>query len=842
MRRAVRLLNLRRLARVRLRMIIAVVAVAAGSSLALSVVIVDASASYSLNRLTQQVGGAAALRVVGATATGGINLQALDEVVTTPGVKGVIPVVQAITVVRTSHTHNQAVLALGVDCSAGALFNGIGCAGATATSAPPGDAIYISRSLQRRLTGSSWVETNRGTESLADATPLSSLDSVNRGDVVVIPLGRAQQLFNRMGRIDDIYVIPSSGVSSAVLAARLNRAIGPWDGVVDATTPPPAVSLALGAFTPILDILALLASAIAVVLVYNVISLTLEERRREHAIVAAIGAPPSVMIIGPLLEAGVLGAVGGLLGALGGIVLARPIVATLSHLTLALAGIPITLHTSSSTFVTGVVLGTFIGLVAAARPVRRAMRSDIAAEISGRDQREKTSTRATLRYALIYSVLAMGGVVLSWLGDRNGSLQTWQPTAALLGFVLALIFAILATGAWAPVVIRAISRSGRIRGGVRRLGVANLVREPGRTGVMAIAISAAVAVAFMTGSYNRAVDQDIASGFAQSSQYHSVLVTTAASSEGFNFDGQIPATVLAALGRLPGVTEVDDLNGEITGHTESQLTLVEAESYPSLRGTVFAGTGDLTAFRQGRVMVGANLARRDHLHQGSLLHLDTPSQVADVPVQGVWNDGNAAGDNVYMPLSLQERLFGPQLPSAVALTVARQIAPSRVAAEARRAHLGAYLKFSTPTQQLSNADKGTSGELAPFQVLQRALLLVSFISVLSTLLLVGIQRRREFGLLGAVGMTPKELFRMVVVEAVTVSVVAAFLGAALGFLLLASLLDVTPLLAGYHDTYSPDIASLLVFGPIAVIVAVAAAAWPGRQAARTPILEALKYE
>jgi ABC-type antimicrobial peptide transport system permease subunit len=91
-------------------------------------------------------------------------------------------------------------------------------------------------------------------------------------------------------------------------------------------------------------------------------------------------------------------------------------------------------------------------------------------------------------------------------------------------------------------------------------------------------------------------------------------------------------------------------------------------------------------------------------------------------------------------------------------------------------------------------------------------------------------------------MTPKELFRMVVVEAVTVSVVAAFLGAALGFLLLASLLDVTPLLAGYHDTYSPDIASLLVFGPIAVIVAVAAAAWPGRQAARTPILEALKYE
>jgi putative ABC transport system permease protein len=121
-------------------------------------------------------------------------------------------------------------------------------------------------------------------------------------------------------------------------------------------------------------------------------------------------------------------------------------------------------------------------------------------------------------------------------------------------------------------------------------------------------------------------------------------------------------------------------------------------------------------------------------------------------------------------------------------------------------------------------------------------LLVSFISVLSTLLLVGIQRRREFGLLGAVGMSPRELFRMVVAEAVAVSVVAVVLGTVLGLLLLESLLDVTPLLAGYHDTYSPDFASLLVYGPIAVIVAVLASLWPGRQAARTPILQALQYE
>jgi len=53
---------------------------------------------------------------------------------------------------------------------------------------------------------------------------------------------------------------------------------------------------------------------------------------------------------------------------------------------------------------------------------------------------------------------------------------------------------------------------------------------------------------------------------------------------------------------------------------------------------------------------------------------------------------------------------------------------------------------------------------------------------------------------------------------------------------------VTPLFVGYHDTFSPDLASLVLYGAVAIVVALAASLWPGRQAARTPILEALTYE
>jgi putative ABC transport system permease protein len=270
--------------------------------------------------------------------------------------------------------------------------------------------------------------------------------------------------------------------------------------------------------------------------------------------------------------------------------------------------------------------------------------------------------------------------------------------------------------------------------------------------------------------------------------------------------------------------------------------LVEANSHPVFNLALYAGAADRAAFNRGQVLVGANLARRDHLHVHSTIKLDTPTGVVPVPVEGIWSNGDGAGDNVFMSISEQERLYGSQLPTTLALIVAPHIAPSSVVRLARAEHLGPYLTFSTPSTQLHDADKGISSQLAPFTVLQRALLIVSFISVLSTLSLVGIQRRREYGLLAAVGMAPRELFGMVLAEGCTIGVIAVVLGAVFGFGMLDAMLNVTPLLVGYHDTYSPDLMSLAVYGPIAIVVAVGASLWPGRHAARTPILEALTYE
>jgi putative ABC transport system permease protein len=837
--RAIRLLNLRRLARIRLRTVIAVIAVAAGSSLALSVLIVTQSVSYSLSRFNQQVAGSSSLQVVGATASGGIDAHAFAAVIATPGVGQVIPLVQAVSVVQTHKVGRQNVVVLGVTCAATAVVGGAGCAGPSGSLGA--NQVVTSTLLRSQLGAGSSLETNTGDLPLAGSFGLAALNNINHGDVVVMALGATQARFDRLGRLDVIYVLPSHGVPLTALQSRLSRAVGGWNGVTSGTAIPPEVQLTIGGFTPLLTLLAVLASGIAVVLVYNVVALTLEERRREHAIIAAVGAPPTVLIAGPLIEVGLLGALGGLLGALAGSVIARPVLATLNNVTIHLAGIPLSVRTTGWTLLVGVVVGTVIALLATVRPLLRSMRLDIAAELSSREQRERSSVRHTVRNGIALTFLTGCGLVLSWLGVRNGSLQSWQPLAAVGGFLLAAIFAILASGAWAPVVVRGLWHRGSARGGVVRLGIANLVRDPNRTGVMAVAIGAAVSVAVITSSFNHSVVHDITAQFQTSVPGHGVSVSTLAGKTGFNTDARIPAADAATLGDLPGVAGVESYQLVIAGHSAGQLTLVEASSSLPNGLALYEGRDDPAAFARGQVIVGAGLARRDHLRTGSDLVLGTPSGFARVPIQGVWDNGNAGGNNVTMPLSLETQLYGQQLPNDLILLPAPGVSVATVAAQARRANVSSFLTFSTPSQALSDSISSASGQITGFWALQRALLGVSFVSVLSTLVLVGIQRRREFGLLNAIGMTPGELFSMVVAEALVVALVGAVLGILVGFVLLDALLNATPLFVGYHDTYIPDFGSL-IYAPVAVVVAVGAALWPGWRASRPPILEALEFE
>jgi putative ABC transport system permease protein len=100
-----------------------------------------------------------------------------------------------------------------------------------------------------------------------------------------------------------------------------------------------------------------------------------------------------------------------------------------------------------------------------------------------------------------------------------------------------------------------------------------------------------------------------------------------------------------------------------------------------------------------------------------------------------------------------------------------------------------------------------------------------------------VERRREIGMLRAVGMQRKQVRRMIYVESLLIAGFGASLGLVLG-IAYGSLFTRT-LRAQGLDQLSVPWAQAVAFLVVAGVVGVLAALWPGLRAARTRPLEAI---
>jgi len=119
-----------------------------------------------------------------------------------------------------------------------------------------------------------------------------------------------------------------------------------------------------------------------------------------------------------------------------------------------------------------------------------------------------------------------------------------------------------------------------------------------------------------------------------------------------------------------------------------------------------------------------------------------------------------------------------------------------------------------------------------------ALFVGSFVIANTLSITVG-QRTRELGMLRAVGMTRRQVRRMIRHESIVTALLGATLGISIGVFLAAL---VTQALGDEGFSFALPIGSLVVFVLAAILVGVIAAIMPARRAAKLNVLEALRYE
>jgi putative ABC transport system permease protein len=94
-------------------------------------------------------------------------------------------------------------------------------------------------------------------------------------------------------------------------------------------------------------------------------------------------------------------------------------------------------------------------------------------------------------------------------------------------------------------------------------------------------------------------------------------------------------------------------------------------------------------------------------------------------------------------------------------------------------------------------------------------------------------------MLRAVGMTRRQVRRMIRHESIVTALIGATLGISIGFVLAAL---VTTELSSQGFVFAVPYASIVVFVLAAILVGIIAAVFPARRAARLNVLQALQYE
>jgi putative ABC transport system permease protein len=116
---------------------------------------------------------------------------------------------------------------------------------------------------------------------------------------------------------------------------------------------------------------------------------------------------------------------------------------------------------------------------------------------------------------------------------------------------------------------------------------------------------------------------------------------------------------------------------------------------------------------------------------------------------------------------------------------------------------------------------------------------VSIFGMVNTLVLSVFERTREIGMLRAVGMSRRQLRRMIRHESIITALIGAALGLPLGVFLAAVL---TKALSSQGASFHVPYMQLSYFAYVAVIAGVWAAVLPARRASRLNVLNALQYE
>ena len=659
--------------------------------------------------------------------------------------------------------------------------------------------------------------------------------------MVSLTLPEAQRTAGKEGKFDQISVAAAEGVEPAALAEQLGSLLPETVEVRTGEQSAADETEEIKSDLSFLSIALLVFAGVAVVvggfLIFNTFSITIAQRIREFGLLRTLGASRGQILGSVFIEAVAIGILGSLLGLAGGLAFAPAINALFETVGIDLPNTGTVLATR--TVIVALMVGIVITLLSALSPALRATRVTPMAALH---EAELPGSRRRGRIVSTLGVLLVAvGIALVCIG-LFGGIESSSSAAGLMG--LGAAATLFGVAIFSPALVRPLASVAgkpmeRLRGLTGRLARENAMRKPGRTAATAAALMIGLAlVSFVTvfaagisNSIDDAIDTLIEGDIVVQNQ------------DGFS---PIPAAVADDVAGVEGIEKVTSL-----GYSTAQVEGVSGDQRMSgvdpagieglLDFNVTDGAGPADLGRDEAVIDQA-FGESDGVEVGDTLEVLTPSgsRVSYEAVGAVKDNADFLGSFIVTGDALREDFDYRQ-----AATVVAGIADGgdQAATEERVKQLVderyPIAEAQDPEELKETQRESINQLLGLIYALLALAVIVSIFGIVNTLALSIHERTRELGLLRAIGMSRRQVRRVIRYEAVITALIGAILGSILGIVF--SVLISRPL-ADEGFTLSFPIGSLLVLLVLAALAGVLAAIGPARRASRLDVLEALAYE
>ncbi len=666
----------------------------------------------------------------------------------------------------------------------------------------------------------------------------ASATSLGGATMAIFNLPTAQQLFHKQGRYDQINVASKSGVPHQKLLQAIRPLLPISAQVRTGQGQAAQATKDTSGFLNILQDFLLAFGGVALFVgsfvIANTLSITIAQRTRELATLRTLGATRRQVLRSVLLEALTIGALASVVGLFLGLGLAKGLNALFTSFGIDLphAGTVF----KARTVIVSLAVGIIITILAALRPAMRSTRvPPIAAVREGAILPPSRFARFSAQAAVATIALA---VALMLVGLLASGLSTGLRLLAVgLGAVALFLGVAMLAPTLVPPLVRVLGiPATRLGGAAGKLARSNAARSPARTASTASALMIGLALVTLVGvlaaglksRFEGAVNQLFVANYAVTATNNFSPISVASEN---------------VLQRTPGVTVVSGVRAGQAKAFGSTINLTGLQPNVSRVIAVKWQHGSAAtpaALGSDGAVTNKDYAKAQHLHVGSPVAIKVASgAVLHQTIRGIIDPPQ--GQSPFGDLAISAARFDAvtENPQNLYTFLNAQGGVSPANTRALNAVLSGFpdAKLQTKAQFTKNQEQGLNTLLNLLYVLLSLSIVVSLFGIVNTLVLTVFERTRELGMLRAVGMSRRQVRRMIRHE----SVITALLGAALGI----PLGVVLALLVGSaikYSVFTVPVGTLIGFVIAAILVGIVAAIFPARRAGRLNVLQALQYE